>query len=1539
MQIGNIQGENVTIAEYVNNIFLAVSKGKVTQEIKDDLKQALLAGGGDKSLKFDNTIIKIENLNNLNFDSSNEIDIDIDKIKDIVSQLQNEIHEEKFDSSLQAYCKSILHYESLFPYRSTVDAGDKLNEVIIPLFAKQSQDSPNLKLINSGSLLSIINDFLNTETIAPLVLTGDSGIGKTTSLRYISSHIWSNPSVLGISEKYLPMIIKLPSFLNVDENILERRLWKALAHSGDILIEGKEPPEGFFQEWAKRANCKWLLMFDGLDELSERQRETALDLISQIMKSNGSFNLIVTSRPIDELSNYQCIKYSIEELQVSQIRSLSKKWLNNDFNIFFNHVKKGTLLEILRRPLFLTVALKNFKLNKTFSGTRAELIQDSLKSITKEAMARGMKSDMGTNLYPYAENVLETIAIATYEDPDDRTLNTITRRVEEYLLHQITESELVNAQNAETLISTLGTRSGVFRIKNGTWDWEHLVYRDFLVARGLVKSIKSRVEVVNEIFEQRTNMGNWQMLFMFYTILINAQKYGIRHDFDITSMFSLHIKSLLSKNKIGRNSSNHESGETLNQKDLIFAAMLLAEGVVLDKELSDEILLAIFKNGKNIIGKANHCSKALTPGPYFDEYDAVCAVSHIPKAEEYLLELVDFAIKSIIEGDDNYRSYILFLRDTHNIDRIIEITKNYRCPTLVQIEALDQLTYFENHKDESISKLLQLLKNRGSKIEKKNLNSEEIEMFAKAIHSYENFLKLSDSELLKITNSKQDSYLYRRFSQFRYFFRNSNEIPAMEESLLEDFKWLIQDIDLQKLSDLVNVNEISASFFHIYDDQRLVNGIQDALTPIWLKVLASEYLSAISNGEEGVYYLQNAMHKNNPNRNKFLNYKAVNSILEILKYKNCDNELLAIANNSKLTIETRVLSLGHINEKSSLNLAPLTNKLLFAAIDEKDDIPEVVFDVYTKVVEPESIEKLIFSKHLTQEEKISCCVLACFNKRSFSKTIISTEKFDISLKVLIFTRIISTLDQSDDPSRAVISVARKKDYQSMLMDLLDKGLSENPENFNWLILRAKLFYEQENWKKSIKDFLLAYGLNEGSSEVVIKLSRAYYLDGDANTAIKWLDKAIAFDHKNDYAFYLRGLCNYDLNLFAEAIIDLTKCIDLGDGERAYKYRGLSKFYLKEYKDAMADLEHYITIDDEDSETELHLAWCYLTVDAHSQALIYFNKVLDEEPANDSALSGRGQTYLRNFQIDLAIKDFKHVIELEAADINEYEGLILSYLLAGKVKKAYEQIGKMMALDTLDDWSFYLTSIYKKKVGEDDEFIKNINKAIELLLNKFRNNHEKSQDDQFNLLLYKIVKNDETWKELFEDYYKKNKFSQSHLYGLVIDLRQLNLIFQKSEHILNAIEIVNNTSQQNQIDLTKEPPIPTRKRFTKGNRKLPDILVCSLETINGMESEKKYADLLLEKYSSEEKKTVCFLTLEDENYFYVQANFKWDHMDDDLPCDFKICIKFDLAKRDNLINILMEKGVDEYLFDDETFLNRVKSLNSSKSFLNSAKVVK
>lgn len=201
----------------------------------------------------------------------------------------------------------------------------------------------------------------------PVILLGDPGAGKTTTLKRICLHLMREDLSAGELEFQVPLVVILRD-LGIHQSIIPY-----LAEALHIPLERVEDPKtktlsfeifGFdaIEKIAELLDSlAAVLVVDGLDELFSGQRtviERELRLlgaycrVSKIIAScrSGDYN-----RPIEGFSVYEILP-----LSRSEIEGIAQSWLP-DPTLFLEHLDKKPYRDIVDRPLLLSFLIFLFK--------------------------------------------------------------------------------------------------------------------------------------------------------------------------------------------------------------------------------------------------------------------------------------------------------------------------------------------------------------------------------------------------------------------------------------------------------------------------------------------------------------------------------------------------------------------------------------------------------------------------------------------------------------------------------------------------------------------------------------------------------------------------------------------------------------------------------------------------------------------------------------------------------------------------------------------------------------------------------------------------------------------------------------------------------------------------------------------------------------------------------------------------------------------------------------------------------------------------
>lgn len=252
------------------------------------------------------------------FDSksgSKEVDI-IDSLNQHITSVKN--------------WSSEINFKDLQKSKKTYSVYIPLNLYITPIRLRFDLDE---KLIQ----VPILDIFKNTDS--HVVILGQPGAGKTTSMKYICQSIFFNENFY--PEKFsLPILVRLREFnAPVNENFSAGIIYEFLFNLFGVKIKKNDQEDKYKNVNRIKENLvneilnnnNFILIIDGFDELStKKNRGIVIGELTNLANQIESSKIVITSRTADfNFSSENLSTFEICSLNKDQIKEFSLKWLDS----------------------------------------------------------------------------------------------------------------------------------------------------------------------------------------------------------------------------------------------------------------------------------------------------------------------------------------------------------------------------------------------------------------------------------------------------------------------------------------------------------------------------------------------------------------------------------------------------------------------------------------------------------------------------------------------------------------------------------------------------------------------------------------------------------------------------------------------------------------------------------------------------------------------------------------------------------------------------------------------------------------------------------------------------------------------------------------------------------------------------------------------------------------------------------------------------------------------------------------------------------
>lgn len=203
------------------------------------------------------------------------------------------------------------------------------------------------------------------ETDDHLVITGGPGQGKSTLALRLAADLalsWAGDGAAPISERVVPL--RLPArelAARLDVPFAEALAASARAEYNVRLKCAVDPAH--FED--RVSGCRWLLLVDGLDEVtSPADRDDLVHALAGWATSGEVYRIVLTTRPIDggalaPLHRIGAVRYELQPFDEEALRTFATNWFDDDGDAatnFLRQIRKAYLDELVRVPLLATIA-------------------------------------------------------------------------------------------------------------------------------------------------------------------------------------------------------------------------------------------------------------------------------------------------------------------------------------------------------------------------------------------------------------------------------------------------------------------------------------------------------------------------------------------------------------------------------------------------------------------------------------------------------------------------------------------------------------------------------------------------------------------------------------------------------------------------------------------------------------------------------------------------------------------------------------------------------------------------------------------------------------------------------------------------------------------------------------------------------------------------------------------------------------------------------------------------------------------------------
>lgn len=312
---------------------------------------------------------------------------DIQKIETICQLLESQFADNKDEyDKWNLYYKGLSEYDQyikkLYQYVDIKGFSPRVNNTLVKLeidriyvplkfkfdFSNNAEQPKTKDSVGSYDIVTALENYDR------LVILGDPGSGKSTSLRYLAYKICSHRSDNNWLQSYVPIIIKAADYAKYHSNT-----GRSLS---EYIIEINKKYGLLFSESLE--NNKLIILFDGLDEVNETsKRHVVVEKLNSFIAQYHSVKIVVSSRIVgykETQLGCRFFHFEVEKFSDDQILLFINNWYSSiasysDNNLdyasqeaekLYHSIKQNSsVYKLACNPLLITIiALINYQGNK-----------------------------------------------------------------------------------------------------------------------------------------------------------------------------------------------------------------------------------------------------------------------------------------------------------------------------------------------------------------------------------------------------------------------------------------------------------------------------------------------------------------------------------------------------------------------------------------------------------------------------------------------------------------------------------------------------------------------------------------------------------------------------------------------------------------------------------------------------------------------------------------------------------------------------------------------------------------------------------------------------------------------------------------------------------------------------------------------------------------------------------------------------------------------------------------------------------------------
>lgn len=344
------------------------------------------------------------------------------------------------------------------------------------------------------------------------VVLGAPGSGKTTCLRRMAVELLDSDR-LDEKPASIPIYIQMRDYVDSTLDINSIKRWLTSQHSASLS-----------DDFVPLSNSgQFLLLFDGLDEVADDQRERLIESIRQIANLFPRNRIVISTRKAAYAWEFPDFNHlEIEPLSVAGIKEWSCQTLHRkkSWKLFFTYLNESEeLLEIVRNPLLLSLTTSMFLRQSVTPHNRTTLLKHFVKALVEDW-------DSSRNIVRFRSRWTaphRLYPILCYLSFECSKTGKSSFSIDDVLKWR---KDYSDEAPVTQLLTVLAETTGlILQTSANQWSFSHKIYLDYLAAQFLVGSTLNASDLLKQSPLNESSKNVWS--------LASAITYDANHLFEL----------------------------------------------------------------------------------------------------------------------------------------------------------------------------------------------------------------------------------------------------------------------------------------------------------------------------------------------------------------------------------------------------------------------------------------------------------------------------------------------------------------------------------------------------------------------------------------------------------------------------------------------------------------------------------------------------------------------------------------------------------------------------------------------------------------------------------------------------------------------------------------------------------------------------------------------------------------------------------------------------------------------------------------------